>query len=264
MTHTHTNKINFQTILVIFALLVIVAAIVLGVVFGIKDKLPGILVRVSPTETKLFTDLNTETTLTVANMRAFMTKNKITTRLTECANSDILDIFLPEVTSVENNAFSRYTELVSVSLPKATTFGDNAFNGCANLISVSLPKATTFGDDAFSSCVDLVSVSLPEATEFKDDAFSRCRDLKSVSLPKATEFKDDAFESCFNLVSVSLPKATTFGDDAFEFCLRLNETGNTVFASTITFTGAGGLGDNVGTSLGRTAATFGNGRILFN
>jgi len=37
-----------------------------------------------------------------------------------------------------------------------------------------------------------------------------------------------------------------------------------VFASTITFTGAGGLGDNVGTSLGRTAATFGNGRILFN
>ena len=175
MTHTHTIKINFQTILVIFALLVIVAAIVLGVVFGIKDKLPGILVRVSPTETKLFTDLNTETTLTVANMRAFMTKNNIT-MLTGTTNSDILDIFLPEVTSVGELAINSY----------------------------------------------------------------------------------------IGLVSVSLPKATTFGDDAFEFCLRLNETGNTVFASTITFTGAGGLGDNVGTSLGRTAATFGNGRILFN
>ena len=204
-----------------------------------KPKKPGILLRISPTETKLYTSLNNERIITTAMMKEFMDNNEISyyNFVNYNHNTDIVDIYLPEAIEISENVFSYFVNLASVSLPRATTFGNNAFSDCPKLTSVSLPKATEFGDEAFSDCYKLTSVSLPKATEFGDDAFYRCLNLTSVSLPEATAFEKGAFEGCNGLTSVSLPKATIFGFSAFRECTSLTsvslpkaiEFGNSAF-----------------------------------
>jgi hypothetical protein len=57
---------------------------------------------------------------------------------------------------VGDEAFSA-TGLVNVVMPEVTTIGSRAFRYCGALVTVSAPKATSVAADAFDSTPNLIS-----------------------------------------------------------------------------------------------------------
>ena len=138
------------------------------------------------------------------------------------SNENLTAVIAPStVTSVEDKAFRRCTNLASVSIPAAASIGSGAFNTCTSLASVSLPAATSIGTYAFNSCTKLASVSTPAATNIRNYAFYSCTKLTSVSIPAAKSIGGHVFDACTKLASVSLPAVTSVGGSAFNNCNSL-------------------------------------------
>ena len=91
-------------------------------------------------------------------------------------------VSLPNVITVDGNAFQNCTALGSLSLPRATTIAGYAFNGCSALVAVSLPVAESIGIYAFTRCTSLRSVSIPSATTIETGAFHKASNVASVTL----------------------------------------------------------------------------------
>ena len=65
-----------------------------------------------------------------------------------------------EMTSVPAAFFQNKTNIVSIYLPNVTIIGENAFNGCTNLRMAVFPKVIDIGNNAFLNCVNLDTVVL--------------------------------------------------------------------------------------------------------
>ena len=165
-------------------------------------------------------------------------------------NELITELVIPSgVTSIDNYAFNRFTNLTSVTIPNSVTnIGDYAFSGCTSLASVNIGNSvTSIGDYAFSGCTSLTSVTIPNSvTNIGDYAFSGCTSLASnitipdgvtsignhtfagtniasVTIPNSvTSISASAFQSCASLTSVTIPDSvTSIGANAFFLCSNL-------------------------------------------
>jgi hypothetical protein len=154
------------------------------------------------------------------------------------------------VTSIGENTFYDYSELVSVKIPDSVTFiGKNAFKKTAwfnnqpngliyinNFLYVYKGKmpdntaiylhAGTVGisSNAFSGCSGLVAITIPDSvTTIGEFAFYHCAGLTSITIPDSvTSIGDNAFYGCSGLTSITIPDSvTSIGDNAFEDCSRL-------------------------------------------
>jgi len=170
-------------------------------------------------------------------------------------------IFLKQITSIGDSAFSGYTSLASVTIPDSvTSIGDSAFWGCKSLINVTIPnKVISIGDGAFGGCTSLAAINvdagnnmyssqdgvlynknksilimypagagasftiLDNVTSIGERAFYNCTDIINVIIGNnVTSIGDYAFSGCERLISVTIGNSVTnIGDSAFSGCISL-------------------------------------------
>ena len=89
-------------------------------------------------------------------------------------NDIITNVIIPNtITSINDNAFEGYLDLISITIPNSvTSIGDHAFSGCSGLTSITIPNSVTeIGGYAFSGCSGLMDVyciseTIPETSNY--------------------------------------------------------------------------------------------------
>ena len=132
----------------------------------------------------------------------------------------LMDVSIPNATTIRNYAFVGCTNLNSLDLPKVTSMGNNVFSGCNLLPEVSFPLLTTVPSLAFYNCTALSTFNLPKVTQISSTAFSGSG-LTSAYFPLVTSVENNAFSNCRNLSTAKLPKAQSIGGWAFYDCLSM-------------------------------------------
>ena len=137
--------------------------------------------------------------------------------------SNLVNVIMPNVTSIGTYAFYRCVNLALTSLPNGiTTIGPYGFSGCHNLTLTSLPNSiTNLGQNSFQSCYNLALTSLPNGiTRLRDAVFSGCRNLALTSLPNSiTAIDGYSFENCYSIPYLDFSNFTnipTLGANAFK------------------------------------------------
>lgn len=133
-----------------------------------------------------------------------------------------------DVIRIENEAFSKCTNLASIDIPDSvTSIGHNAFYGCDDLKSITIPKSVQSIDfQAFGSCNKLKTVTfLNNVPTMGTGIFSYCSNLTNVTLSdNTTSISDCMFRDCSNLTSITIPDSVTRIDrGAFDGCKKLKE-----------------------------------------
>lgn len=107
------------------------------------------------------------------------------------------------VTSIENYAFYKCSELTSITIPNSvTSIGGNAFQGCSKLTNIKIPNSViSIGMSVFYDCSGLTSVTIPSSvTSIGTWAFCGCSELTSITIPNSvTVIEWRAFEGCNKL-----------------------------------------------------------------
>ena len=91
--------------------------------------------------------------------------------------ADALEVAnIPSATSLADYLFKDRKNLINVIMPNVTSIGQEAFNGCTNLALTSLPSGvTSIGNNVFRNCTNLALTSLPSGvTSIGNRAFSGC------------------------------------------------------------------------------------------
>lgn len=120
------------------------------------------------------------------------------------------EVVLPNATSIKPYAFYTDKALVNIEMPKVTSIGDNAFQNCSKLALTSLPSGvTSIGKGAFNGCTKLALTSLPSGvTSIGHNAFNDCTKLTSITFDgKPTSIANNAFNNCTNLTTINVPWA---------------------------------------------------------
>ena len=161
-----------------------------------------------------------------------------------------LHVIIPEgITSIDAEAFSGCTSLVSITIPESVThIGASAFSGCMALKAVTLPQAvTSIENGTFDGCTSLENIVIGESVHtIGSNAFSRCKSLAQIALPDSvmhigtgvfwectslesiklsdqlSEIPYEAFSGCTALKSLVIPdNAESIGGSAFRGCTSL-------------------------------------------
>ena len=115
------------------------------------------------------------------------------------------EIKLPNITSIESNAFANTTGLNKID------FGEHLKeipqNCCsnANIEEVVITNVEKIQKNAFSK-TKLTTVDGPNVTYLGESAFSTCTDLTDFNLPNITSVPTNAFYSCTSLTKLSFNK----------------------------------------------------------
>ena len=130
------------------------------------------------------------------------------------------------ITSVGNNAFCNYTELVNIDISDdVRRIGDSAFAFCDSLREIILPdNLKELGEAAFDFCEKLQYVTIPQGiTEIKIFTFDNCLQLSSLVIPEGVEtIGAFAFQCCESMRSITIPKSVrTIDQGAFYDCSQL-------------------------------------------
>ena len=142
------------------------------------------------------------------------------------------ELIIPEgVTEIKERAFYQYYGLINVQLPNTLiTINDNAFSRCSNLRRVTLPESVTavkssFLGGTFSECKQLIEVdfSKTKIEVIGESMFWRCKKLQKVKLPDTiVKIERTAFRDCTNLVSLELNEGLKIIECNFEDSLHLS------------------------------------------
>lgn len=124
--------------------------------------------------------------------------------------SYLYEINIPNVTDIDDDAFSRCFMLTkydfsNVELVEAKGFRDSCFT------VLNLPNCETLESSAFSGCQSRY-ISIPKVDTIYDGTFQGCEELEEVFMPNVTTFfnswSSSYFSDCYNLKSIYLPKST--------------------------------------------------------
>ncbi len=163
------------------------------------------------------------------------------------------------VTGIDEEAFTRCSEVTSITIPKTvTSIDDYAFIGCSNLTGITVEEGnpvyhsagnclihtqkkeliagcktsvipsdgsvTSIGYGAFYGQRGLTEITIPAyVTDIHARAFYRCVSLTSVTVPTGvTRMEDQVFYECTSLTDVTIPEGvTSIGELAFYNCTSL-------------------------------------------
>lgn len=143
------------------------------------------------------------------------------------ASSGITEIVLPDsVTTIENTAFYKCTDLTSVTLPEGLrTLGSMVFGQCTSLRSIQLPDTlTAIGREAFSHS-GLTSITIPDSVvSIGELAFTSCPNLQEITIPGGVQIGAGILASCSSLRRVVLEEgAPSIPTSTFYNCPALTE-----------------------------------------
>lgn len=133
-------------------------------------------------------------------------------------NYRMIEILLPKVETLADAVFDDNTHLIRATFPELVMVGRNVFDDNHLLVEINMPQVTYLGKSFFGSCWALESVHFPSVETVDDNAFDNCQRLTSVSLPNALDVRNRAFSECVSLRELSLPRVTNFMNDVFSTC----------------------------------------------
>jgi hypothetical protein len=136
--------------------------------------------------------------------------------------SGLVNVSLPGLARIPDNAFYTCPWLRSLEAPVATDIGENAFFQCSYLTSITIPTLATIGNYAFTYCRVLNFDNLVITGSIGESAFARCDALTSVDASELTgTIGTGAFLFCENLTTIDISAATGIGEGAFSDCAKL-------------------------------------------
>lgn len=146
-------------------------------------------------------------------------------------NATIEDLDLNKynyITSIENYAFYKCSNLKEITIPNSVTeIGYEAFEGCDSLTNITIPTSVTSIDyAAFRNCINLQEIIIPNSiTQISNSTFENCTNLNNVVLPESiTTINLGAFRYCKSLVSITIPSSVTnIKTQAFLGCNNLTD-----------------------------------------
>ena len=128
------------------------------------------------------------------------------------------------LTTLANNAF-RDSGIVEISLPNVTSLGTYAFAGAERLTSITFGKLTSIKNNAFEGTKSLTAFDFTKFTSSTalGNAAFKGSGLEEINLPNTTAIGTEVFMDCANLTKVECPKVTTIGENAFANCSSLTD-----------------------------------------
>ena len=145
--------------------------------------------------------------ITTVGMKSFST----------CENLTIVDF--PRLEGVADYAFTE-SGIINVNMPNVTSLGTNAFNGCAKLETASLPSVESINIGTFRNCTALKSVDISSATQILANAF-RNTGIERIKFENVEKIGNFAFCDNELLVSIILSDVVGAGAYAFQNCPSL-------------------------------------------
>ena len=185
----------------------------------------GFLFRKKDHKYELISYIGNEDTITLpTNING---NNYETSRL-----SSVRNIIIPKsFTTIKNDAFAGWNNLISVEIPDTvTSIGDSAFKDCKKLATITIPNSvTSIGNSTFEGCESLAEVMIPDTiTSIGDSVFKDCKKLATITIPNSvTSIGNYTFGGCEKLTNIAIPDSvTSIGYFAFSNCNSL--TGMTI------------------------------------
>ena len=97
--------------------------------------------------------------------------------------------------------------LQTVYLPNCTSVGENAFALCYSLQTVDMQNCTTIERQGFAYCSSLSYINIPNCISLRSEAFRNCSNLQSIDIQNVRIIYNYAFTDCSKLEFVN----TDFG-----------------------------------------------------
>lgn len=104
--------------------------------------------------------------------------------------ADTLEVAnIPSASSIRAKFFEDKSKLVNVIMPNVTSIGDDAFSRCASLALTSLPNGiTSINKGTFYQCQKLALTSLPSGvTNIGNHAFTNCNKIPYLDFSEFTQ-----------------------------------------------------------------------------
>ena len=152
------------------------------------------------------------------------------TRKTTSGNSYSGNVVIPSVvtyngitypvTTIDDNAFSKCSDLMSIDMPESIThIGNYAFVYCTGVTNVVIPNSViTAGSSIFHGCTGLIDVTIGQSIREMSLPFSSCDNLAHVTI-LCDSVGDSWFMERPCLEEVVLgDKVTSIGRGAFFKC----------------------------------------------
>ncbi len=142
----------------------------------------------------------------------------------EMKNADNQTVAYP-VKAIGAQAFLNHPMQTILFLGEIVSMGDQAFSGCENLLSITIPAVETIGEYAFFDCRSLTAVTIPDSVKtVGHGAFANCYALRTLVIGSQVEtIEESAFSACHSLAAVTVPSSVRkVGNRAFLGCLELS------------------------------------------
>jgi hypothetical protein len=125
-------------------------------------------------------------------------------------NGSLTEAVLPNATKIKAYAFQQDRSLVNISMPKVMIIGNNAFYQCYKLAITELPSGlTSIGNSAFRECIGITITELPSGlTSIGTNAFFGCSGIKSITFKGTlSSLNSNTFINCTNIKTINVPWA---------------------------------------------------------
>ena len=129
-------------------------------------------------------------------------------------------VYLPNCTSVGEQAFANCYNLQTVDMPNCTTIDRQAFIYCSSLSFVNISNCVSLGFEVFKGCSNLQSIDLPNVSLLYS-TFKDCKALSYVNVSNVSILSGEVFGYCENLQSIDLPNVSTIENYCFTGCKKL-------------------------------------------
>ena len=124
------------------------------------------------------------------------------------------------VTSIGYGTFYNNTKLTGADFPNVTTIQNYAFSGTSNMKTMNFPKLTTASGSAFNGS-GVENVYLPELTTMATYTFANTSYMKTINLPKLKIVQSNGFKSNTGVTRVDLGVCDNIYATGFDSCSSL-------------------------------------------